>query len=390
MAFPSLPIDGQIAVVNNIAYTYNATLNAWFRRAPTSANIITTDTANIVANTTSTSTTTGALRVAGGVGIVGNVYAGNFFYANGSAVSGAGAVGYTGSAGVGSTGYTGSAGSAGSQGTAGYTGSAGDSGTTGYTGSASTVAGYTGSLGTAGTAGYTGSTGDAGTTGYTGSASTAAGYTGSAGSNGSAGYTGSAGTAGTIGYTGSTGGVSVVVDSYTGNGSGSNFTLSTSPLNINQTIVSVGGILQPRSAYSVSGTTLTFTSTPANGVGIEVTTFESAASGGGGSSSATYAKTYYWKGGLTENVGSVRHYVPVTTGTINTINAYLATAGLTQSTAVVKKNGQAINTITFNANTTANLQTGLSIAVSSSDYLTVDITQSSSATDLYINFVYQG
>ena len=121
MAFPSSPTQGHIAIVNGIRYTYNATLNAWFRTAPTSANVITTDTANVVSNTSSTSTTTGALRVAGGVGIVGNVYAGNFFYANGAALSsGSGSVGYTGSTG---SGYTGSTGSL------GYTGSAGAAGT---------------------------------------------------------------------------------------------------------------------------------------------------------------------------------------------------------------------------------------------------------------------
>lgn len=121
MAFPSTPVANQIAIVNNITYTYNATLNAWFRTAPTSANIITTDTANVVSNTSSTSTTTGALKVAGGVGIVGNVYAGNFFYANGAAVSGAGAVGYTGSAGAGYTGSAGSIGYTGSRGTTAFT-----------------------------------------------------------------------------------------------------------------------------------------------------------------------------------------------------------------------------------------------------------------------------
>lgn len=155
MAFPITPVNGQVAIVNNISYTYDLANESWYRNGQTSANIIVTDTANVVANTSSTSTTTGALKVAGGVGIVGNVYAGNFFYANGSAVSGAGAVGYTGSAGAG---YTGS------QGTAGYTGSAGaagNTGTTGYTGSAS--AGYTGS---AGTVGYTGSSGAGAAGGY--------------------------------------------------------------------------------------------------------------------------------------------------------------------------------------------------------------------------------
>jgi len=112
--------------------------------------------------------------------------------------------------------------------------------------------------------------------------------------------------------------------------------------------------------------------------------------GGGGGTTAIYVKTYYWKGALVENVGSLRHYVPVATATINTINAYLTTAGLTQSTMVVKKNGTTVNTITFAANATSNLQSGLSIAITSADYLTVDITQSSSASDLYINFIYQG
>ena len=68
MAFPSSPANGQIAVVNNIAYVYNATLVAWFRNTLTSANVITTDTANIVSTISSTSTTTGALKVAGSAG----------------------------------------------------------------------------------------------------------------------------------------------------------------------------------------------------------------------------------------------------------------------------------------------------------------------------------
>lgn len=96
-----------------------------------------------------------------------------------------------------------------------------------------------------------------------------------------------AGRDGANGYTGSAGGVSVVVNSYTGNGSTTNYTLSTAPLGVNQTIVSVGGILQPKSVYSVLGTTLTFSSAPANGVGIEVTTFASAAGGGGGGTGYT-------------------------------------------------------------------------------------------------------
>jgi len=106
-------------------------------------------------------------------------------------------------------------------------------------------------------------------------------------------------------------------------------------------------------------------------------------------SAMTYVKEYVWRGGLTENIGSLRHYIH-TSSTLIGIYAYLVTAGLTQSTMVVKKNGTAINTITIPANSTNVNQAGLSISLAAADYLTVDITQSSSASDLYINFVYQG
>ena len=179
----------------------------------------------------------------------------NFFYANGTPYSTAGALGYTGSAGPqgiqGTTGYTGSKGADGIIGVDGYTGSAGFTGSTGEQG----IAGYTGSKGDTGLgfriaktylslaalqadtspsgivagefalietgnvedadnsklylwtgtaytyvndlSGAAGITGPQGTVGYTGSAGT----TGFVGSSGSLGYTGS------IGYSGSAGGM---------------------------------------------------------------------------------------------------------------------------------------------------------------------------------------
>ena len=62
------------------------------------------------------------------------------------------------------------------------------------------------------------------------------------------------------------------VDTYTGDGSTVAYTLSVQPATINYTTAVVGGVTQPRSAYSVVGTTLTFTSAPANNQIIEVTT----------------------------------------------------------------------------------------------------------------------
>jgi hypothetical protein len=61
-----------------------------------------------------------------------------------------------------------------------------------------------------------------------------------------------------------------VVDTFTGTGSQTAFTLSRQPLTENNTLVYVSGIYQDKSTYSVSGTTLTFSTAPANGVSIEV------------------------------------------------------------------------------------------------------------------------
>lgn len=65
----------------------------------------------------------------------------------------------------------------------------------------------------------------------------------------------------------------LVYDTFTGTGSQVNFTLSTSPTNKNFTMVSIGGLVQNKINYSVSGTTLTFTTAPPNTAPIEVVTF---------------------------------------------------------------------------------------------------------------------
>ncbi len=69
------------------------------------------------------------------------------------------------------------------------------------------------------------------------------------------------------------GNISITQDSFTGDGSTTAFTMSTS-VTSNQTqriIVAVGNVYQnPASAYTLSGTTLTFTSPPANAETITV------------------------------------------------------------------------------------------------------------------------
>jgi len=72
---------------------------------------------------------------------------------------------------------------------------------------------------------------------------------------------------------GGAGGAGMASQDFVGTGSQTLYTLNTTPVNINYTIVQIDGVVQNRgSAYTVSGTTLTFTEAPALNTTIEVTT----------------------------------------------------------------------------------------------------------------------
>jgi hypothetical protein len=78
----------------------------------------------------------------------------------------------------------------------------------------------------------------------------------------------------------------VTVDNFTGNGVQTIFTLSTTPIGINQTSVNYNGATVLRTDYSLTGANITFSSAPANGSYIEVTTINLTAGGGGTSAAA--------------------------------------------------------------------------------------------------------
>ena len=63
-------------------------------------------------------------------------------------------------------------------------------------------------------------------------------------------------------------GVAPVVDTMTGDGSDTTLTLSTTPASENQTFLTVDGVMQHKSTYSISGTTLTFSAPPPNGANV--------------------------------------------------------------------------------------------------------------------------
>lgn len=181
---------------------------------------------------------------------------------------------------------SGDAGDKGATGDKGSTGEKGDTGAKGDTGTAGSKGdkGDTGSSGTDGTKGDKGDTGSQGAKGDTGTAGTkgdagAKGDTGADGTKGDKGDLGTSGTKGDKGEAGALGAVEMTVDTFTGNGSNTDFTLSTTPTAEEYSVVNINGIIQQGSAYSVSGSTLTFTEAPANGDNIEVRTVAGGAKG---------------------------------------------------------------------------------------------------------------
>ena len=63
-------------------------------------------------------------------------------------------------------------------------------------------------------------------------------------------------------------------DSFTGTGSQVDFTLSTTPISKNHTLVFIDGVYQGKAGYSVSGTTLTFSEAPPLNSAVECNTME--------------------------------------------------------------------------------------------------------------------
>jgi hypothetical protein len=92
--------------------------------------------------------------------------------------------------------------------------------------------------------------------------------------------------AGNLSWAAIPGGANVTVDNFTGNGVQTIFTLSTTPTGINQTSVNYNGATVLRTDYTLANANITFSSAPANGSYIEVTTINLTAGGGGGASSA--------------------------------------------------------------------------------------------------------
>ena len=109
--------------------------------------------------------------------------------------------------------------------------------------------------------------------------------------------------------------------------------------------------------------------------------------GGGGGGGGGFVKTYYWEGVLQENVSRRGIYVH-TDATLTQIRVNVKTAGNSAAAIQVKQNGTVLNTITIPMNVTS-VYVDTAHAISGGDYMTVDITTSSSANDLYVTLSYE-
>ena len=166
------------------------------------------------------------------------------------------------------------------------------------------------------------------------------------------------------------------VDNFTGDGTTTAFTLAKTPTGGNYTIVAVQGVLQPKSTYTVSGATLTFSSAPPNTAIIEVTTFGgSVVSGGGGTSSA-----------LTWNIAS-------SNATMSTNNGYFVDTSGGAKTMTLPSSATLGDTIrindlagTFGTNNLTVARNGQKIQGSANDLL-VDTDQTSFGL-VYSNSTY--
>jgi len=144
--------------------------------------------------------------------------------------------------------------------------------------------------------------------------------------------------------------VAFLVDTFSGNGSTTAFTLSQAPATTSSILVSVSGVLQDPSTYSVSGVTLTFSGAPPSGTGNISVRFL----GIPASSIATTA--YRTTTEFTATAGQTTFSVPsYTVGYIDVYRNgallgsadYTATSGTTVVLANAASSGDLVETISF-------------------------------------------
>ena len=139
----------------------------------------------------------------------------------------------------------------------------------------------------------------------------------------------------------------IVGDQLTGDGSTVAFTLSRSIDDENNTFVFINGVYQDKSTYSLSGTTLTFSTAPQNGYTIEVMSFDSI------SIASTGVTSFNGSTGAVTGVASFNGNTGVVTGVASfngNTGAVTGVASYNGNTGVVSSN---YNISSISSNTTA-------------------------------------
>lgn len=117
-------------------------------------------------------------------------------------------------------------------------------------------------------------------------------------------------------------------------------------------------------------------------IGADVKALTAAVAGGGSSGGNVLGQ---FPGAVVVQVGSLRYY-PRASITFNKLSVWLSANALTNVTVVVKKNGVAAQTIIIAAGQQSN-SAASTIAILTTDYLTIDIT-SGSGNDLMVRLDY--
>ena len=121
-------------------------------------------------------------------------------------------------------------------------------------------------------------------------------------------------------------------DTFTGNGSATAFTLGAEVTDENNTWVFINGVYQDKSVYSISGTTLTFSTAPQSGYGIEVMKLGTVSVNANALTTNTF----------TGNGSATAYTLSVTPASLHAVNAYIS--GLRQDNSTLSLSG---NTLTF-------------------------------------------
>jgi hypothetical protein len=139
----------------------------------------------------------------------------------------------------------------------------------------------------------------------------------------------------------------IVLNTFTGNGVQTVFTLTNSPTSEDYTIINIDGVSQLHSAYTVANANVTLSSAPASGAAIEVMTFNLGSGAGGSNASSGY--TYVEATGNTTASPNTKYIV--NTNTANLTITLPSTPSFGDEVGIIDGTGNAsVHAITVSRN----------------------------------------